>query len=173
MQRNIIETVMGGVVLIVAVFFVAFAFSSAGVRSVSGYEVSARFENASGLSPGTDVRMSGVKIGSVTEQSLDPETFSAVVVMTIQGDLELPLDTSARVIPDGLLGGNFVELEPGGELDNIEPGGSIEYTQGAINIIDLATRLFFSTTDGGESGEGGDAGDGGAAGGAGGFGTQQ
>ncbi len=159
MQRNIIETVMGGVVLIVAVFFVAFAFTSAGVRSVSGYEVSARFENASGLTPGTDVRMSGVKIGTVTRQSLDPETFSAVVTMTIQGDLILPLDTSARIIPDGLLGGNFVELEPGGETENIAPGGSIEYTQGAINIIDLATRLFFSTTDGGESGDDGAAGE--------------
>ena len=165
MQRNIIETVMGGVVLIVAVFFVGFAFTSAGVSPVTGYEVSARFENASGLSPGTDVRMSGVKIGTVTRQSLDPETFSAVVTMTIQGDLELPLDTSARIIPDGLLGGNFVELEPGGEIDNIEPGGSIEYTQGAINIIDLATRLFFSTTDGGESGDGTAAGGAGESGG--------
>ena len=170
MQRNIIETVMGGVVLIVAVFFVAFAFTSAGVSPVTGYEVSARFENASGLSPGTDVRMSGVKVGTVTRQSLDPETFSAIVTMTIQSDLQLPLDTSARIIPDGLLGGNFVELEPGGEIDNIEPGGSIEYTQGAINIIDLATRLFFSTTDGGESGDGSAAG---GAGGAGETGGQQ
>ena len=165
MQRNIIETVMGGVVLIVASFFVIFAFSSAGVSPVAGYEVSARFENASGLSPGTDVRMSGVKIGSVTRQSLDPETFTAVVTMTIQSDLQLPLDTSARIIPDGLLGGNFVELEPGGEIDNIEPGGSIQYTQGAINIIDLATRLFFSTTDGGETGDGGTAGGAGDGGG--------
>ena len=165
MQRNIIETVMGGVVLIVAVFFVGFAFTSAGVSPVTGYEVSARFENASGLSPGTDVRMSGVKIGTVTRQSLDPETFSAVVTMTIQGDLELPLDTSARIIPDGLLGGNFVELEPGGEIESIAPGGAIEYTQGAINIIDLATRLFFSTTDGGESGDGSAAGGAGESGG--------
>ncbi len=162
MQRNLIETVMGGVVLIVAVFFVVFAFSSAGVSPVNGYEVSARFENASGLSPGTDVRVSGVKVGSVTRQTLDPETFSAIVTMTIQSDLQLPLDTSARIIPDGLLGGNFVELEPGGEIDNIEPGGSIQYTQGAINIIDLATRLFFSTTD---NGDGGESGDGASAGG--------
>ena len=165
MQRNSIETVMGGVVLIVAGFFVTFAFTSAGVSPVTGYEVSARFENASGLSPGTDVRMSGVKIGTVARQSLDPETFTAIVTMTIQSDLQLPLDTSARIIPDGLLGGNFVELEPGGELENIQPGGSIEYTQGAINIIDLATRLFFSSTD--------NSGESGAAAGAAGAGGQQ
>lgn len=154
MQRNIIETIMGGVVLIVAVFFVVFAFTSAGGGGVSGYEVEARFDNASGLGPGTDVRMSGVKIGTVTQQSLDPETFSAVVTMVIQKDLPLPLDSSARIIPDGLLGGNFVELQPGGDTENIADGGSIQYTQGSINIIDLATRMFFSNNeDGGGSGQ--------------------
>ena len=147
MHRNIIETVMGGVVLIVALFFVVFAFTSAGSGTVSGYEVTARFDNAAGLTPGTDVRLSGVKIGSVIEQKLDLESFSAVVVMTVQSNLKLPTDTSARVLPDGLLGSNFIELQPGGELENIEDGGAIEYTQGAINIVDVAIRSLLNTGD--------------------------
>ena len=152
MHRNIIETVMGGVVLLVALFFVVFAFTSAGSGTVSGYEVTARFDNAAGLTPGTDVRLSGVKVGSVIEQKLDLESFSAVVVMTVQNDLKLPTDTSARVLPDGLLGSNFIELQPGGELENIADGGAIEYTQGAINIVDVAIRSLLNTGD--SSGEG-------------------
>ena len=152
MHRNIIETVMGGVVLLVALFFVVFAFTSAGSGTVSGYEVTARFDNAAGLTPGTDVRLSGVKVGSVIEQKLDLESFSAVVVMTVQSDLKLPTDTSARVLPDGLLGSNFIELQPGGDLENIADGGAIEYTQGAINIVDVAIRSLLNTGD--SSGEG-------------------
>ena len=152
MHRNIIETVMGGVVLLVALFFVVFAFTSAGSGTVSGYEVTARFDNAAGLTPGTNVRLSGVKVGSVVEQKLDLESFSAVVVMSIQNDLKLPTDTSARVLPDGLLGSNFIELQPGGELENIANGGAIEYTQGAINIVDVAIRSLLNTGD--SSGEG-------------------
>ena len=152
MHRNIIETVMGGVVLIVALFFVVFAFTSAGDVTVDGYEVTARFDNAAGLTPGTDVRLSGVKVGSVIEQKLDLESFSAIVVMTVQSDLKLPTDTSARVLPDGLLGSNFIELQPGGELENIADGGAIEYTQGAINIVDVAIRSLLNTGD--SSGEG-------------------
>lgn len=152
MHRNIIETVMGGVVLLVALFFVVFAFTSAGSGTVSGYEVTARFDNAAGLTPGTDVRLSGVKVGSVVEQKLDLESFSAIVVMTVQSDLKLPTDTSARVLPDGLLGSNFIELQPGGELENIADGGAIEYTQGAINIVDVAIRSLLNTGD--SSGEG-------------------
>ena len=152
MHRNIIETVMGGVVLLVALFFVVFAFTSAGDVTVDGYEVTARFDNAAGLTPGTDVRLSGVKLGSVIEQKLDLESFSAIVVMTVQSVLKLPTDTSARVLPDGLLGSNFIELQPGGELENIADGGAIEYTQGAINIVDVAIRSLLNTGD--SSGEG-------------------
>lgn len=152
MKRNIIETVLGGVVLLVAVGFLVFAFQSAGLSSGDGgYQVSADFTDASGLAPGAEVRMSGVKIGTVVSQSLDPETYDAVVILSIDDRVQLPLDTSARVIPDGLLGGNFVALEPGGDIDMIEPGGKLEFTQGAINVVDLLGRFVFSAGD--KSGE--------------------
>lgn len=156
MRRNVIETVMGAVVLIVAAAFVVFVFTSSGVRTVEGYTVSAQFDNAAGLTPGTDVRMSGVKIGSVIDQRLDPKTYFAEVVMSIDERIELPTDTSARVIPEGLLGGNYVLLEPGGAAESIPPGGRIRYTQGAVNVVDLLGRFMFS----GESPTGGGAVDG-------------
>jgi phospholipid/cholesterol/gamma-HCH transport system substrate-binding protein len=155
LSRNIIETVMGAVVLLVAAVFVVFAFSSSDVQTVSGYEVSANFDDATGISPGADVRMSGVKVGTVTDQSLDPETFNALVTLSIDDAVQLPMDTSARIVPEGLLGGNYVELQPGGAMENIQPGGSIDYTQGAINVIDLLGRFIFGGTDGGEGGSSG------------------
>ena len=150
MKRNIIETVLGGVVLLVAIGFLIFAFQSSGLSSDgSGYEVVAEFTDASGLAPGAEVRMSGVKIGTVVSQTLDPQTYDAVVLLSINEAVQLPLDTSARVIPDGLLGGNFVALEPGGDIEMIEPGGKLEFTQGAINVVDLIGRFVFSARDNG------------------------
>lgn len=148
MKRNIIETVLGGIVLLVAVGFIVFAFRSSGLSSDgSGYEVTAEFDDASGIAPGTDVRMAGVKIGTVLSQRLDPKTYFAKVVLSIDNSIELPSDTSARIVPEGLLGGNFVELEPGGDTENIAPGGEVEYTQGAINVVDLLGRFVFGAAD--------------------------
>lgn len=150
MQRNIIETIMGAVVLLVAAGFVVFAFTVGGFGGIaSGYSVSARFEDATGIAAGSEVRMSGVKIGTVATQTLDPETFDAVIGMTIVEGVALPADTSARIVPDGLLGGNYVELQPGGALENIADGGSIGRTQGAINVIDLVGRFIFGGGEGG------------------------
>lgn len=151
MQRNVIETVMGAVVLLVAVVFVVFAFRSAGLTSTGGYEVNAQFDDASGLAIGTDVRMAGVKVGTVSGQRLDPENFKASVTLQVDKGIMLPTDSSARIIPDGLLGGNFVALEPGAEDDSIQPGGRIEFTQGAINVVDLIARFMFNTADDDES----------------------
>lgn len=153
MRRNVIETVLGAGVVLVAVFFVVFAFSSTGVGSVDGYKLHARFDNAAGVTPGTAVRMSGVKVGRVVDQKLNPETYFAEVTLAIDEDIALPTDTSARIVPDGLLGSNYVMLEPGGARETIAKGGSIQYTQGAINIVDMVSRLMFS--EGGSGGGGG------------------
>jgi phospholipid/cholesterol/gamma-HCH transport system substrate-binding protein len=148
MKRNIIETVLGGIVLLVAVGFLIFAFKSSGLSgSANGYQITAEFDDASGLNPGTDVRMAGVKIGTVLSQRLDPQTYFAQIVLSIDNGIELPSDTSARIVPEGLLGGNFVELEPGGDVEMIAPGGELEYTQGAINVVDLLGRFVFSAAD--------------------------
>ncbi len=147
MRKNIIETVMGAVVLLVAITFVIFAFQSSDVQTVRGYQVIASFDDASGLAAGTDVRMAGVKIGTVATNALDPQTFLAKVTMNIDDNIQLPTDTSARIIPDGLLGGNFVALEPGGDEELIKDGGVINFTQGSINVVDLLGRFIFSAAE--------------------------
>ncbi|TQV81610.1 outer membrane lipid asymmetry maintenance protein MlaD [Denitrobaculum tricleocarpae] len=152
MRRNIIETIMGGIVILVAVFFVVFAFNSSGVGTIDGYRITAEFDDATGLAPGTDVRLAGVKIGTVVEQSLNPDTYFAQIVLQIDEEIQLPVGTSARIISDGLLGGNFVSLTPGGDDENIPAGGEIEYTQGSINVVDLLGRFVFSAAD--SNGEG-------------------
>ncbi len=159
MRRNMIETVMGGLVLLVAVAFVVFAFrsTSIGDSAGDGYQVLVSFDDASGLTIGTDVRMAGVKIGTVVDQRLNPDTYFAEVLIGINKAIRLPTDTSARIIPDGLLGGNYVALEPGGAEDFIADGGSIQYSQGSINVVDLLGRFIFSAADAAaESNVGGD-----------------
>lgn len=152
MRRNIIETIMGAVVLVVAAAFIVIAFSSGEVAQVSGYEVIAEFDDATGVSSGSDVRMAGVKIGSVHSLQLDPDTFFANVSMSIDESVQLPVDTSARILSDGLLGNTYIALEPGGDTENLPAGGRIEYTQGAVNLVDLLGRFVFGAADGTASG---------------------
>ncbi len=153
MNKNIVETVMGGVVLVVALGFIGFVFQSTSVERINGYQVIAQFDDASGLIAGTDVRLAGVKVGTVASQHLDTELFTAVITLNVDDSIKLPADTSARIISDGLLGGNYVALEPGGDEENIEPGGEILYTQGAINVVDLLGRFVFSAADSSAGGE--------------------
>ncbi len=144
MSKNIIETVMGGVVLLVAASFVVIAFLGGKTIPPPGYEVRAEFDNASGLGPGSEVRMSGVKIGTVTGQRLDPDSLWAVVTLNISETVELSRDTSARILTDGLLGSNFIALDSGADEETIPRGGEISFTQGAINVVDLIGQLIYS-----------------------------
>jgi phospholipid/cholesterol/gamma-HCH transport system substrate-binding protein len=144
MGRNLIETMMGALVLFVAGAFLAFAYNSTNVRTAGGYEVVAKFDRVDGLARGADVKMSGIKIGSVVEQRLDPERFLAVVRMSIDPAIKLPVDTVAQVAAEGLLGGSFVALVPGGEDKTIPPGGEIRFTQSPVNLVQLLGKFMFS-----------------------------
>jgi phospholipid/cholesterol/gamma-HCH transport system substrate-binding protein len=162
MNRNMIETVMGGVVLAVAVFFFIFAYSSSDVRTVDGYEVIARFDRIDGLSPGADVRVSGVRVGQVVSQVLDPETYLAEVTMVVDESVRLPADTIATVASESLLGGRYMALDPGGAAEIIEPGGVIQYTQSTPGLEQLIGQVIYSLDDGGGGGNGGGNGGGGS-----------
>ena len=147
MHRNVIETIMGGVVLIIAVVFLVFAYSSSSTGTVNGYVVTAKFGNVSGIAPGSDVRLSGIKVGSVVDTSLDPQDYSALVSLSIKDSVKLPTDTSARILSDGLLGSNYLELQPGAEDAMLQPDGQIQVTQDPINIVDLLGRFVFGGLD--------------------------
>ena len=149
MSGNVVEVLIGALVLVVAAVFVVFAVSTTDVGSVQGYELTAKFDRIDGLNVGADVRIAGIKIGTVVDQDLDPVTFLAVVHMSIADAVRLPVDTSAGVVSDGLLGGKFMSLSPGAEDDVLGPGGEIKFTQASINIEQLLGKFIFSA---GESG---------------------
>lgn len=146
MGRNPIETIMGAVVLVVAGLFLAFAYNTADIKSVSGYPVSAAFSKVGGLDNGADVRISGIKVGSVSSQNLDPQTYQAIVQMTILPSVQLPQDTVASVASDGLLGGKYIKLEPGRAEQAIAAGGSVTRTRNYQSVEDLVGEIIFLAT---------------------------
>lgn len=148
MKGNLLETVLGGVVLSVAVFFLYFAYSSADRVKVSdGYEIVAKFDRIDGLSRGADVRMSGVKVGTITNMELDTDTFLAIVSMNVSHNLKLPDDSSAEVVSDGLMGGKYIALVPGGSDEILTHGGQVKFTQASVNLESLIGQLIFSSKD--------------------------
>lgn len=149
MRGNVVETLIGAVVVAIAAFFLAFAYRTAGVANVGGYEVMAKFDRVDGLNVGSDVRMSGIKIGTITAQSLDPSTYRAVIRFTVDTAIKLPDDSSAKIASSGLLGTNYLSVEPGGSDTNLKSGGQIKFTQGAVNLLDLIAQAIFSATGGG------------------------
>lgn len=151
MKRNVIETVIGFVVILVAAVFLVFAYTSTNVRAVSGYAIQAKFANATGLNPGADVKISGVKVGTVTESSLDPQSFQAIVRMQIKDGIKLPIDSTAVVATEGLLGGTFLQIQPGGDAEMLKPGETVEYTQSAIGLQDIIGRFIFNSDGGGKA----------------------
>lgn len=147
MSSNIVETVIGAVVLAFATIFLVFAYRTADVNTGSGgMQLTAAFDNVDGLNVGSDVRMSGIKVGAITSQTLDPKTFRAVLKISIDEDIKLPEDSSAKITSSSLLGNNYLQLSPGGSDDMLKDGGTISYTQGAVNIQDLIAQAIFSSS---------------------------
>jgi phospholipid/cholesterol/gamma-HCH transport system substrate-binding protein len=154
MNRNLIETVMGAVVIIVAVIFLVFAYHSAEIRSVSGYQVTAKFDHIDGVREGADVRISGIKVGSILGTSLDPKTFQAVVKLSLDDSVKLPADTIATITQNGLLGDQYMSLIPGASDKVLPAGGELYNTQSAPNLMSLFGQAVFSMSGGGKPADG-------------------
>ncbi|QDY68506.1 outer membrane lipid asymmetry maintenance protein MlaD [Qingshengfaniella alkalisoli] len=143
MAQNKAEILVGAVVLCVAVGFLAYANSSVGaVRSTSSeYNLTASFRSVEGIAVGTDIRLAGVKVGTVTGLDLNPETFKADAELSLNKDVVLPDDSAIIISSEGLLGGNYVEVLPGGSPFNYEPGAEVVDTQGAVSLISLLMKF--------------------------------
>jgi phospholipid/cholesterol/gamma-HCH transport system substrate-binding protein len=144
MSENSAEIAVGGLTLAVAVGFFVYASQSSGFagRGAETYPLTASFRSAQGVGLGTDVRLAGVRIGTVTGMELNPESFRADMVFAIDAEIEVPEDSSVAVAREGLLGGNFVEIVPGGSPFALEPGGEIVDTQGALSLIGLLSQFI-------------------------------
>lgn len=154
MNSNLVETLIGAIVLVVAGFFLAFAYSTAGPSRGGGYELVAKFDRIDGLPTGADVRISGIKVGSVVGQALDPATYRAMVRLELQDGVALPDDSSVKIASEGLLGGAYIAIEPGGSDAMLAPGGEIKYTQSAVDLMGLLSRAVFGTAEGGQGAPG-------------------
>jgi phospholipid/cholesterol/gamma-HCH transport system substrate-binding protein len=144
MKNSTVETLMGAFVVVVALGFLLFAYNSSGRSAqAGGYTITADFDNVEGLNTGSDVRMAGIRIGSVIGQKLNPENYQAQIVMSIDPSVKLAEDTSAKITAEGLLGSKFVALEPGGASTLLADGGVISYTQGAVDIWSLISQAMF------------------------------
>lgn len=150
MSENTTETIIGAVVLAVAAVFFYFAISSAnlGAPADDDYVLTASFRSVEGVTVGTDVRMAGVKIGSVSSLDLDPETYRALAHLNLRADLPIPDDSAVLITQEGLLGGVFVEIVPGGSPFNLENGDEITDTQGAVSLISLLLKFVSGGGDG-------------------------
>ena len=143
-KRSIAELAAGAAVLLVTAGFIAYAAVNTGRSGGSGLRLSARFDNVGSIASGADVRIAGVKVGSVATTSIDPKSYQAVVKFFVQPDLKLPDDSSATISTGGLLGGSFVSVSPGGSDKILGDGGEITITQSAANLEDLLGKFIFN-----------------------------
>jgi len=145
-NNNMVETLIGALVVVIALGFVVFAYSNTSAGGLSGYPLEARFSSADGIVSGTDVRLHGIKIGDVSSVDLDPKTYLAIVHMNVRGNIPLPDDSSIKVTSAGLLGNSYLSIQPGGSLKNLQPGGVIANTQGSVDIMGLIGRAIYGNT---------------------------
>jgi phospholipid/cholesterol/gamma-HCH transport system substrate-binding protein len=145
-NNNMVETLIGALVVVIAVGFLVFAYSSTSAGSLSGYPLEARFASADGINSGTDVRLHGIKIGTVSAVDLDPKSYMAVVHMSIRGDVPVPDDSSIKVTSTGLLGNAYLSIQPGGSPKNLAANGQIVNTQGSVDLMGLIGRAIYGNT---------------------------
>jgi phospholipid/cholesterol/gamma-HCH transport system substrate-binding protein len=150
MHNETVETLIGAAVIAIAVVFVVFAYRSTGTANVGGYELTAKVNRVDGLAVGTDVRLSGLKVGTISALTLEPNYLIAVH-MDIKSDVKVPDDSSLIVTSSSLLGSSYLSISPGGSDKMLPPGGQIKNTQGAIDMMGLLNR-FAGSSSGGNSG---------------------
>ena len=153
MNKKPVETIMGLVVLVVAAFFLFFAYKVSDLQDVKGYDVHAKFLKVGGLNVGSDVRINGIKVGSVVALSLDKDDFIANVTMSILPNVQLPKDSVAAIVGDGLMGDKFIKIEPGKSQEMLQNGDSLAKTKDFKTLEDMVGEIIFMVTDNGNGEE--------------------
>lgn len=152
--NNMVETLIGAIVVAIAIGFMFYAYANTSAGGVSGYPLEARFSSADGIVAGTDVRLHGIKVGTVSNVSLDPKTFMAIIRMDIRRDVQIPDDSAIKVTSSGLLGNSYLSIQPGGSPTNLKQGAQIANTQGSVDIMGLIGRAIYGNTSSAGSGTG-------------------
>lgn len=147
MNKKPVETIMGIVVLAVATVFMWFAYNVSDLKVIKGYEINARFMKIGGLNTGADVRINGVKVGTVTSQKINPDDYMVDVVLSIKPNIMLPIDSVITVAGDGLMGDKFIKIEPGKSSEKMIPGSTASNTKDAKSLEDMVGEIIFMVTN--------------------------
>jgi phospholipid/cholesterol/gamma-HCH transport system substrate-binding protein len=145
MKNNLFEVIVGTFVLACAVYFFFFSFNKSGISTSATYQISAIFNSIDGVSSGSDVKIAGVKIGSIAGEKIDPITYRAILSLDINKNIKIPSDSSAKILSSGLLGGKYIGIEIGAEEEMLEEGGKIQFTQSGVNFEELLGKFIFSS----------------------------
>lgn len=148
------ETVVGLIVIVVAAVFLFYAYGVSG-KTIGGdqYRLGAVFGRVDGITVGSEVRIAGVKVGAVSANRLNLQTYEADLQLVIQKNIPIPEDSVAKIVSDGLLGGAHVAIEPGASDEMLREGDRITITQGSVDLLGLAVQAF--TNQSGKSGNDG------------------
>lgn len=144
--NNYFEIIVGTFVLFCAIFFFFNSLKSAKVKTGGGYNLIAKFDNIDGIAGGSDVKISGVKIGTVENQLLDEKDFRAVLQLNLNSEVKIPTDSSAKIASEGLLGSKYLSITPGADEELLKNGEEIQYTQSSISFEELLGKFIFSST---------------------------
>lgn len=146
MYKRPVETIMGILVLVVAALFCYFAYNVSDLKVVKGYTVTAKFLKVGGLNVGSDVRINGIKIGTVISQNLDNEDYTANVAMSLAPNIKLPVNSVASIVSDGLIGNKFIKIDPGHDEKILADGDQLKNTKDFKTIEDLVGEVIFMVT---------------------------
>ncbi len=156
MRESLFETLVGFLVVAVAAIFLYFSLQQRSeAASPDSYLLHAKFNRVDGISPGTDVRLAGVKVGAVKEVTLDPKSYKAAVTFTMRKGVKVPDDSTAQVLSDGLLGGSYLGIMVGGSFDYVPEGGTVEFTRGAVDLLTVLSEVAGSAAGNNKNGNGG------------------
>lgn len=143
-KKQNIETIVGIVVIFFCLALIAILYTKNLINSGSNYYIlNAAFERVDGIDIGSEVVISGVKVGQVKSITLDPSNYNAMAKIGVQKDLKLPIDTSAEILSANLMGEKYVALVPGAETELLRDGDTIEFTQSSVSIESLITKFVF------------------------------
>ena len=148
MNKKPVETIMG--IIFVAAFFLYFAYQVSDLQVVKGYDINARFLKVGGLNVGSDVRINGIKVGTVIAQNLDPEDYVADVKLSISSNIQLPKDSVVSIVSDGLVGNKFIKIEPGKSKEFLQNGDTVANTKDFKTLEDMVGEIIFMVTDNGD-----------------------
>lgn len=144
-MSNKVETIIGFIVLLVALTFFVFAYNTTNIKRLDkAYPLKARFTQVEGVVVGSDVMMSGIKVGTVSSLKIDKDTYYAVMTFSVDDSLKIPVDSSLKIATSGLLGGKYVAINPGSSEEMLEPNAEIRFTQSSLNLEGLLSKLLFS-----------------------------